>query len=398
MSFGTAEYQGRIRKTKQRMAESGIEVLLITDPANMNYLSGYDAWSFYVHQMLIVIEDEDQPLWVGRIMDANGAKITTWLYHDNIIAYPEIYVQTELRHPMDFVAEILAQIGQDRRSIGVEMDSYYFTAKCFASLQKGLPNARFHDATSLVNWVRLVKSDTEIDYMKRAARFSEKAMAAGIEMIGEGVRECDVAARILEVQVKGTKEHGGDYPSIMPLLPTGERTAAPHLTWTDKRYKQGESVTLELSGCYKRYHSPLARTVFIGTPDAELQHLADVTTEGINECLAMIKPGIYLEEICATWTKTIARYGFEKEARIGYPVGLNYPPDWGEHTASIRMGDRTILEPNMAFHMIPAMWFDDSGFEVSETFRVTETGCETLANMPRGLFTKGHLIGYQGGA
>ncbi|WP_203340776.1 M24 family metallopeptidase [Planococcus beijingensis] len=388
MSFGTAEYQERIRKTKERMASKGIEVLLITDPANMNYLSGYDGWSFYVHQMLIVINDEDQPIWVGRTMDANAAKITTWLYHDNIIPYPDTYVQSDTKHPMDFISDILKQIGQEKRSVGVEMENYYFTAKCYEQLKKGLPEASFQDATLLVNWVRIVKSDQEINYMKQAAVFAEKAMNVGIEMINEGVRECDVAAQILHAQVTGTEEFGGDYPAIMPLLPSGEKTSTPHLTWTDARYKNDEAVILELAGCYKRYHSPLARTVHIGTPSDELKKLAHVTLEGLEKCLAMIKPGIALEEICETWTKSIARHGYEKEARIGYSMGLNYPPDWGEHTASIRKGDRTILQPNMTFHMIPGMWCDKSGFEISESFRVTENGCETFANLPRGLYVK----------
>ncbi|ANU15388.1 Xaa-Pro dipeptidase [Planococcus halocryophilus Or1] len=392
MSVGTAEYQTRIWKTKERMALKGIEVLLITDPANMNYLSGYDGWSFYVHQMLIVINDEDQPIWVGRTMDANAAKITTWLYHDNIISYPDTYVQSETKHPMDFVADILKQIGQDKRRIGVEMENYYFTAKCYEQLKKGLPNATFQDATLLVNWVRIVKSDQEIEYMKKAAVLAELAMNAGIEMINEGVRECDVAAKILYAQVTGTEEFGGDYPAIMPLMPSGEKTSTPHLTWTDTRYKANESVILELAGCYKRYHSPLARTIHIGSPSEELKKLAQVTVEGIEDCLSIIKPGIALEEVCETWTKSIAKYGYTKESRIGYSMGLNYPPDWGEHTASIRKGDRTILQPNMTFHMIPGMWYDKSGFEVSESFRITENGCETFANLPRGLYVKNEAL------
>jgi ectoine hydrolase len=176
MSFVTAEYKERIRKTKERMLQKGIDVLLITDPANLNYLSGYDGWSFYVHQMLVLIIDEDQPKWIGRGQDANGAKVTTWLSHENIISYPDEYVQSDILHPMDFVADRLKELGQDKRSIGVEMENYYFTAKCYQQLTKGLPNATFTDATLLVNWVRLIKSDTEIEYMKRAAKIVEKAM------------------------------------------------------------------------------------------------------------------------------------------------------------------------------------------------------------------------------
>src|SRR3954451_23649495 len=107
MSFSTFEYKERIRKTKESMLQKGIDVLLITDPANLNYLSGYDGWSFYVHQMLVLIIDEEEPKWIGRGQDANGAKATTWLSRDNIIAYPDEYVQSDILHPMDFVADRL---------------------------------------------------------------------------------------------------------------------------------------------------------------------------------------------------------------------------------------------------------------------------------------------------
>jgi ectoine hydrolase len=388
MSFSTFEYKERIRKTKERMQQKGIDVLLITDPANINYLSGYDGWSFYVHQMLVLIIDEDQPMWIGREMDANAAKVTTWLYRDNIIPYPDDYVQSESKHPMDFVASILKEIGQDNRSIGVEMENYYFTAKCYVQLKKGLPNATFTDATLLVNWVRLIKSDAEIEYMKKAAIIVEKAMTAGIELIQEGVRECDVAAKIFYTQITGTEEFGGDYPSIVPLLPSGEKTSTPHLTWTDERYKDGDAVILELAGCYKRYHSPLARTVQIGKPKEEMETLSNVAVEGINACLDMIRPGIACEEIEETWRKTIEKSGFVKESRLGYSMGLNYPPDWGEHTVSIRKGDKTNLQPNMTFHLIPGLWLDNYGFEVSESIRITENGCETFASLPRNLTLK----------
>ncbi len=392
MSFGTEEYKERIRKTKERMASQGIEVLLITDPANMYYLSGYNGWSFYVHQMLAIIDDEDQPIWIGREQDANGAKLTTWLYHENIIPYPDDYVQSDSKHPMDFVAEILKQIGQERRSIGVEMENYYFTAKCYEQLKKGLPNASFKDATLLVNWVRIVKSETEIDYMKRAAKIVENAMKAGIDMIDEGVRECDVAAEIFYTQISGTSEFGGDYPAIVPLLPSGEKTSTPHMTWTEERYKRGDAVILELAGCYKRYHTPLARTLNIGPPTVKVRGLSDVVVEGLNACLDMIKPGIYCEEIEETWRRTIVKSGIIKESRLGYSVGLNYPPDWGEHTASIRNGDKTVLQPNMTFHLIPGIWLDHYGFEASESLRVTENGCETFASLPRQLIVKDGLI------
>src|SRR5699024_2624355 len=139
-SFTKEEYQNRLAKTKKAMEERGIDVLLVTDPANMNYLTGYDAWSFYVHQLLIVIGTEDEPIWIGRGIDETAAHYTTWLKRENITSYADDYVQSVEKHPMDFVANIIEEKGQANKTIAAEYDSYYFTAKNYLQLEKNLPN------------------------------------------------------------------------------------------------------------------------------------------------------------------------------------------------------------------------------------------------------------------
>ncbi|MFO7785767.1 MAG: M24 family metallopeptidase [Desulfatiglandales bacterium] len=385
--FADQEYLLRIEITRRQMNERGIDVLVISDPANMNYLTGYDGWSFYVPQVVVVSLDSETPLWIGRGMDVNGAKHTTFLSHDAIIGYPDHYVQSLMRHPMNFVAGHLIERGWGRKTIGVEMDAYYFTARCFAELQKSLPEAEFANADLLVNWIRLIKSEPEIALMQEAGKIAERVMQTAIERLEPGVRECDTVAAVYQAQMSGTPEFGGDYPAIVPMMPTGEKTSAPHLTWTDAPYEKEQMVNLELAACRHRYHCPIARTAYLGkTPPDKLVRLAKHTVEGLNLTLDTIKPGMRAEEVELVWRNHIARAGLEKESRIGYSMGLNYPPDWGEHTASLRPGDQTILEPNMTFHMILGMWMDNFGFECSESLRVTESGCETFARFPRQLF------------
>jgi Xaa-Pro dipeptidase len=267
------------------------------------------------------------------------------------------------------------------------MDAYYFSARGFVELQKDLPRANFKDGNLLVSWVRVVKSGREIEYMKQAGKISERVMQTALDKLSPGVRECDAVAAVYQTQMSGTSEFGGDYPAIVPMMPTGEKTSAPHLTWTDEPYKSEQMVNLELAACRHRYHSPLARTAYLGKkPPEKLSSLADHTVEGLNLTLEAIKPGMRCEDVERVWRKHIAKAGLEKESRIGYSMGLNYPPDWGEHTASLRPGDKTVLAPNMTFHMILGMWMDNYGFECSESFRVTEGGCETFADFPRKLF------------
>ena len=385
--FATDEYLDRLAKTKKRMSKAGMDVLVVSDPANMNYLTGYDGWSFYVPQCVVVAIDEAQPLWIGRGMDAAGAKYTTFLQDENIIGYPDDYVQNPVKHPMNFVADEIKRRGWEKRAIGVEMDAYYFSAHGFLAFQKDLPQADIKDGNLLVSWVRLVKSEAEIGYMQQAGKISEKVMQTALDNLSPGVRECDAVAAVYQAQMAGMPEFGGDYPAIVPMMPTGEKTSAPHLTWTDEPYENNQAVNLELAACRHRYHSPLARTAYLGkNPPEKLSNLAEHTVEGLNLTLDAIKPGLRCEEVELVWRQHIAKAGLEKESRIGYAMGLNYPPDWGEHTASLRPGDKTVLAPNMTFHMILGMWMENYGFECSESFRITETGCETLADFPRKLF------------
>ncbi len=387
--FETQEYLDRIQKVKVSMEASGIDLLIVSDPANMNYLTGYDGWSFYVPQVVVVALEDEQPIWIGRGMDANGAKHTTFLSHDRIVGYPDEYVQNPIKHPMNFVAGELKDRGRAERSIGLELDAYYFSARAYTELQQDLPKARFKDGNLLVNWVRLVKSPAEIAYMKQAGKIVEQVMQTAIDTVAPGVRECDAVAEIMRAQIRGTEAFGGDYTAIVPMMPTGEKTATPHLTWTDEPYRNETAVNLELAACRNRYHSPLARTMYLGSrPPQKLTETAKIVVEGLQVALDAIKPGVMCEEIEWVWRRIISRAGLEKESRIGYAMGLNYPPDWGEHTASLRPGDKTVLEPNMTFHMILGMWMEDWGFECSESFRVTESGCETFADFSRKLLIK----------
>ncbi|MDZ7671551.1 MAG: M24 family metallopeptidase [Halanaerobiales bacterium] len=386
--FEKSEFQNRLKRIKERMDKEGLEVLLATHPANLNYVSGYDGWSFYVHQGVLVFIDRDQPIWFGREQDSNGAKITTWLDDENIIGYQDDYVQSLIKHPMDFMSDILKDLGYESSNIGVEMDNYYFTPRALNSIKENLPKANLKDANRLIPLVRQIKSKQELKYMKMASRIVEKTMQTAIDVIDEGVREGDAAGKVYQAQISGTKDFTGDYTAIAPIMPSAERTSTAHLTWTDRKYQKGDVVLLELAGSKYKYHAPLSRTLYIGDPPEDLSDIAKVVVDGLNKTLDFIKPGITCEEVEEKWRDSIAGSKVVKESRVGYSYGLNYPPDWGEHTASLRPGDKTILKPGMTFHFMPGIWLDEFGFENSEPFYVTEDGCETFVDFPRKLFTK----------
>lgn len=386
--FSAAEYARRLSLVRAAMAAAGLDAMLVTDPSNQAWLTGYDGWSFYVHQGVIVTHDRD-PVWWGRNMDAFGARRTCWMATDHAIGYADDYVQSTQRHPMQDLARHLAAFGLARARIGVEMENYYYSARAHAVLAAELPDATLCDATALVNWQRLVKSAEEIDFIRKAARVSEKVVRTAIEKAAPGLRKNDLVAEIFHAGISGVGDIWGDYPAIVPLTPSGKDASAAHLTWNGAPMRAGEATFFELSGCYRRYHAPLCRTVHLGPPPDAMRRAEAAQIEGIEAGLEAARAGNRTCDIAHAFLRVLERHGIRREGRMGYPVGLSYPPDWGERTASIRTEDETELRPGMTFHFMPALWMEDWGLETTETILIRDSGpAEALCNVERRLFVK----------
>ncbi len=383
MIFTKTEYKERLIKVKDSMKKKDIDLMISQDPANMNYLTGYDAWSFYYAQCVLVHINEDEPICFLRPMDAGGAYIKTYLQDKNIIKYDEKCIHTWPSHPYDYLVEEIKRRKWDNQCIGLEMDSHYFTAYCYEKIKQGLPNAKIKDSERLVNWVRLVKSNAEIDLMRTASKITEQGMKTAIESINPGVRQCDAVAEIQKSLIGGTPEFGGDYSGIVPLLPTGKGTSASHLTWTEEKFIKGEATIVELAGVYKKYNCPMARTIMLGKADQKKIDTMKATNEALDSGISEIKPGKTCDEVAQKFWKVLDKYGIKKNSRTGYSIGIGYPPDWGEHTLNIQKGDKTILQPNVTFHMIAVMQFGNWGAHSSESIRVTEKGYELFCDFSR---------------
>ena len=388
LPFTPAEYERRLGKVRRAMVEQDIDVLFVEDPSNMAWLTGYDGWSFYVHQGVIVFHDAD-PIWWGRSQDANGAVRTVYMSDDRVLSYPDHYVQSTTLHPMEVLAAILRDHGYGNKRVGVELENYYFSAKAYLVMRRELPDAEFIDATGLVNWQRAVKSDEEVTFMRRAARISEKIVDGIMERVEPGLKKNDLVAEIYADAVRGVDDDWGEYPAIVPLLPSGSDAAAPHLTWDGRRFEEGQATFFEIAGCYRRYHAPFCRTVFLGKPPQHMLEAEKALVEGMEAGLEAARPGNRAGDVALALFGALEKAGIHKDSRCGYPIGLSYPPDWGERTISFRKEDDTILEAGMTFHFMPGLWMSDWGLEITESILVRDgAAAECLCNRPRKLFVK----------
>jgi len=389
LPFSRQEYADRLTRVRASMEARGIEVLVAADPSNMSWLTGYDGWSFYTPQAVVVTHD-GEPLWWGRRMDANGARRTVYMDEAQILDYSDDHVMSTERHAFGQLAGLLDGMGHGSARVGVELDNYYYSAAAHQHLCAGLPDAEVVDATALVNWQRGVKSDRELEYMRRGARIVERMHARIRDVIQPGMRKCDLVAEIYATGISGTEEFGGDYPAFVPMMPTGADASAPHLTWDDKPLKVGEGTFFEIAGAYRRYQLPLCRTTFLGTPPDDMRRAEKAVLNGLDAGLAAARAGNRAKDVATDFYTTMEAAGFHKEGRCGYPIGISYPPDWGERTISFRTTDETVLQPGMTFHFMPGLWMDTWGLEITESIVITEDGpAEPLADVPRAIYVKG---------
>ncbi|MGI9303682.1 MAG: M24 family metallopeptidase [Gammaproteobacteria bacterium] len=380
--FPPEEYADRLHRTRAAMQKRELDVMVIGDPANINWLTGYDAWSFYTPQLLLVPLD-DEPIWFGREMDAGAASFTTYLKPEQLLPFPEHLVQKEGVHPTELLGDTMKSRGFGGRVFGYESDVYYFSPRALFSLQSRLPDAKWIDADLLVNWVRVIKSPAEIEVMQQAGIIANVTMQTVFDRLQPGQRQCDLMAEALAAQIRGTPQFGGDMTALYPLVLAGEAASTAHPMWTDAPFEHDQTVAFELGGCRKRYNAGLARTAHLGKPPQRLIDTAKAVEEGLEAVLDTLKAGVPCSDVHAAWQRVLERHGLEKKSRIGYSIGVGYAPDWGEHTLSFRPGETIVAPENAVVHIILGMWMEGWGMELSETIHVREHDCVCLTDFPR---------------
>lgn len=380
MVFPRSEYLRRLEAVKSELRNSNIETLVVFSPSNITYLTGYTALSAYVPQALIISLDSDEPTFMLRRMDSGAAIHQTYLQREKIIGYPENLVGSREVDGYDAIIEELFKTGCTNKSIGLEL--VRLSSASERKFLTKLSSTTVVDCSDLVNWIRLVKSDLEITLMREAAAISDAAILRAYEVIRPGVREADVAAEVAATLARGANGKPGT--NLQPMfLCSSPRTGTSHIPWSEDVLRPGSQVNLEVGGVRHGYVSALMRTYSIGQPSDRLKQMNEAEIEAMGAALEVARPGNTCGDIAEAVTKTLAKYGLSKESRCGYPIGI----DWMEPTASLKLGDSTILQPNMTFHLMLGNWVDEEfGYALSETFRVTDSAPEVLTQTPRQLF------------
>jgi Xaa-Pro dipeptidase len=363
------ERDARITALRVAMAVRGLAAVALTSPENVYYLLGLDHLGYFAFTMLVLPADGD-PVLVTREMERTTVRAQV----------PGALHLTfgDGEDPADAAARALTHAVLGGGTVGVEGRGSFLPPAVLDGLRAALPVLAWEDCTDLLASARAVQSATEIGWANRAAGVSDAAMRAGIAAARPGRAEREVAAATYHAMISA----GGEPPGFVPLIRPVSMLGQEHVTWGDRDVQPGQGLFLELSGCVRRYHAPLCRTVYPGYAPARAQEAADAALAGLAAAREALRPGVRTGEVFAAWQRAVG--GTPRRHHCGYLVGIGYPPSWvgGPEVLGIRPdGDVQVLA-GMVFHLMS--WVERPvGHVVSDTALVTADGCELLTTVPR---------------
>lgn len=361
-AFSTDEFKGRLARVQAAMAAKGFDILLLHSPENIYYLTGYQTSGYFAYQTLIVTQDP-LPRLLVRYIERGCVDEWSWL------DAAETWKDGE--DPVAKTADLLKAAGGEKAVVAIEKDGWFLTLRTAETLATALPAARFVDTDQTVERIRIVKSESEIAYLRRAAAISEVEQRAAWAVLKPGVTEAEVAAAVLAAGVRA----GCEYTGLPHHIYSGHRFNVNHANWGPKVIAKGEIVAMELYGCVERYHATQMRTVSLGPLTDERRKIAEILVPAQDAQIAAMKPGASSREVDAIVRRAVRKLRPDYYNRSGYSTGIGFPPKSGEwQTLDFNEDSDWELKPGMVFHMLTL----SHGLFFSETVAVTKRGPERL--------------------
>ncbi|MEO1226541.1 MAG: Xaa-Pro peptidase family protein [Pseudomonadota bacterium] len=380
LAFSPEEYVRRYDAIQSAMAALDLDALLIRGPENITYFSGYETPGYYKYHCVIVPRD-GEPVFLVRDFE--------WINTPEFAWSTQIAKVFDWDHPPSVTANVLKQLGLGAgKRIGVEKHGFFYTVDEHETLVGETSDNIYVDATQILWDARMIKSPEEVEMMRRSARLVDLAMQAGWDATRPGASGDEINA----VVNKTLFDNGGEYMGLPPFVLAGERSCLPHQTGGTIRLADNDLMYFEISASQRRYTAALMRTIFVGTPKDEWVRAAEACIGAVEAALDTIKPGVtpHTADSAARAVTRQAGFGDYHRNRLGYSIGVSYPPDWGEgEIISLRQDEFRPLEPGMTFHMPPlCLKYREFGIGFSESIVVTETGCERLSTLSRDVIIK----------
>lgn len=371
LHFSKEEFSNRKTKVLKSMKEQNLNALLIFRQESMYWLTGYDTFGYVFFQCL-VMNDNGEIILLTRAPDLRQAQNTSNI--KNI----RIWVDKDGSKPTDDLKKILDELSLKGKNLGVEYEAYGLTGRSTLKLNKSLDNyCSIQDKSELITKLRVIKSNEEIIFVKKAAELADRALDEVWKHAKTGVSESKILAEMNRVIFDG----GGDYPANEFIIGSGKNALLCRYQAEKQILSNPDQLTVEWAGTYRHYHSAMFRTIPIGKPDPKHFKMHEACVEALKNCENKLKPGNKIGEVFDVHAKTFDDLGFNK-ARMnacGYSLGATFSPTWMDWPM-LYTGNPYVIEPGNVFFMHMILMDSDNqlAMNLGETYLITKNGNERL--------------------
>jgi len=379
LHFSHEEFQQRQAATVESMQARELDGLLMFRQESMYYLTGYDSFAYIVFQCLYMHTDGSLTL-LARPPDKYVALYTSTITDIRIW-------RDGIDDPHKLVQNILEEYACRDKRIGVEYDAFGLRGHDALKLTAGLEGfCTLEDASDLITLQRVVKSESEIAYVKQAAMLVDQAFALGLELVRPGAFEGDILATMQAEILR----QDGDYPGNEFVIGSGPAALLGRYT-SERRYlSQEDQITIELAGVYRHYHACIERNIRIGPVSVKLGTLYEVALEGMEAAMQMMRPGNTNGDVYDAYARCCQQAGLEVgHSACGYGLGTTFAPSWIDWPFLAKNGD-LVLRPNMVFFLQTILFDSDEQLIAcpGQTVLINDDACQILSNDPCDLIIK----------
>jgi len=380
LHFSKEEFSNRKAKILKSMKEQNLDALLMFRQESMYWLTGYDTFGYVFFQTL-VLDKNGNVILLTRAPDLRQAQNTSNI--EDI----RIWVDKDGSNPTDDLKLILNELSLKGKNIGIEYEAYGMTGRNALKLNKSLEKyCNVEDQSELITKLRVIKSQEEIVYVRKAAELADNALDQAWKHTKAGASE----AKILAEMQKAVLEGGGDYPANEYIIGSGHNALLCRYQAEKRELSNQDQLSIEWAGTYKHYHSAMFRTIPVGKADPKHIKMHEACVEALTNCENKLKPGNKVGEVFDVHSKTFDDLGYNKSRMnaCGYSLGSTFSPNWMDWPM-LYTGNPYVIEPGNVFfmHMILMDSENQLAMNLGETYLVTKDGNERLGKQKLDLVT-----------
>ncbi len=381
LHFDAKEYKARSRKVLKSLDAAGLDGLLMFNQESMYYLTGYDTFGFCFFQCLYLGADGQMAL-LTRAPDLRQAQ------HTSNIADIRVWTDEKGAEPAVQLKDLLDSLGARGKRLGIETNSHGLTHFNGLAVNAALTGfCKLIEASDLVNHVRVIKSDAELAYIRKAGKLGDAALRAAVKTCRAGASEGDILAAQHEAIFAG----GGDYPGNEFIIGSGKDALLCRYKSGRRRLSKRDQLTLEFAGVYRHYHAAFMRTIIIGEPRKRHLQLYAAVREALQAVEDKMRSGRTAGDVFDAHAEVMDAHGLKAHRlnACGYSMGAKFTPSWMDFPMFYH-GNDVVLRSRMVFfaHMILMDSVSGRAMTLGRSYIVGRGAPEPVSNYSLGLIVR----------